>query len=92
MSAWRPIEIAKLDGKPVLLFCPGVNDWNRPDGIGEMVVGLWESDSYSQGKGQWVSDIGDVDLGYESTGAYFERAALQPTHWQPLPEPPTKAG
>lgn len=92
-AGWRPIASAPLDGGPLLLFCPGINDWNRPSGIGEMVVGIWEWDWFDsrrgkRDRGKWVSDVGDVDQGYESTGAYFERATLHPTHWMPLPPPP----
>lgn len=80
MSVWQPIETAPLDGTPLLLYVPGVTSWNRESGMPDIVVGLWH--------GAWYSDIGDVDQGYESTGAYFEREMLRPTHWMPLPEPP----
>ena len=91
---WQPIETAPLD-VPVLLYCPGVNSWNRKQGMPDIVVGMWEWHFLMTGyggeppqRGHWFSDIGDVDQGYESTGAYFEHEALRPTHWQPLPEPP----
>jgi hypothetical protein len=80
MSEWQLIETAPLDGTPMLLFVPGVTSWNRANGMPDIVVGLWD--------GGWVSDIGDVDQGYESTGAYFVREVLSPSHWMPLPEPP----
>jgi hypothetical protein len=82
---WLPIESAPLDGTPVLLYCPGMNSWNRLIGMPDIVVGLWDNDEMERG---WYSDIGDVDQGYESTGAYFVREMLSPTHWMPLPEPP----
>ena len=86
MTTWKPIETAPLDGTSVLLYVPGVNSWNRHEEAVDIVVGLFETKRYApQG---WVSDIGDVDQGYESTGAYFVREILSPTHWQPLPEPP----
>jgi hypothetical protein len=49
----------------------------------DILVGMWTA-------GAWYSDIGDVDQGYESTGAYFEHEILAPTHWQPLPEEPAE--
>lgn len=84
---WKRIETAPLDGTPLLLFCPGINSWNRPTGAPDIVVGVWTSEVYS-GTG-WHSDIGDVDQGYESTGAYFVHEMLRPTHWMPLPSIPT---
>lgn len=86
MSEWRPIETAPLDGTAVLLYCPGLRSWNRVEGMPDVVVGLW----YLGGIGQpfWCSDVGDVDQGYESTGAYFEHEHLAPTHWMPLPDLP----
>lgn len=79
MSEWQPIETAPFDSVPVLLFCPGMNSWNRKRGMPDIVVGLWErhNGQISIGgepfqDGHWYSDVGDVDQGYESTGAYFE--------------------
>jgi hypothetical protein len=99
MTQWRPIETAPRDGTPLLLYCPGVTSWNRKIGMPDIVVGLWEdklgSISFDGGKtwhsGGWFSDIGDVDQGYESTGAYFEHEWLRPTHWMPLPAGPEES-
>jgi len=87
MSDWQPIETAPLNDEPVLLYCPGVKSWNRKDGMPDIVVGVWEW-GWAGRDGRWYSDIGDVDQGYESTGAYFVHEELSPTHWMPLPEPP----
>jgi hypothetical protein len=94
MTDWQPIETAPRDGTALLLFCPGVSSWNRKSGMPDIVTGLWENhcpvstDGGPYEMGSWFSDIGDVDQGYESTGAYFEHERLRPTHWMPLPEPP----
>ena len=85
MGEWQDIETAPLDGTPLLLFVPGVTSWSRTDGMPDVVVGMWAKHLFQEG---WYSDIGDVDQGYESTGAYFEHDVLSPTHWMPLPEPP----
>ena len=85
MTEWRPIETAPRDGTPVLLYIPGENSWNRLDGTPDMVVGIWTNFSMETG---WFSDCGDVDQGYESTGAYFVHDTHNPTHWMPLPSPP----
>jgi hypothetical protein len=72
----------------MLLYVPGVTSWNRPTGIADFIVGLWETGYFNKEDGAWVGDLGDVDQGYESTGAYFVRETLSPTHWMPLPAPP----
>ena len=96
MTTWQPIETAPLDDKPVLLFCPGITSWNRKNGMPDIVIGLWENHSHGvayDGEpiqvGHWYGDIGDVDQGFNDSGAYFVHAPLRPTHWMPLPEPPT---
>ena len=86
-TEWQPIDTAPRDGTPFLLYCPGVNDWNRIVGMPEIIVGLWHTKLDTRGPG-WFGDLGDVDQGYESTVAYFVREYLSPTHWMPLPEPP----
>jgi hypothetical protein len=83
--SWQPIETAPIkageSARAMLLYCPGVNSWNRYEDASDILVGAWDGRN-------WFSDIGDVDQGYESTGAYFEREPLHPTHWMPLPSPP----
>ena len=85
---WRPIEEAPRDGTPLLLYCPGMTSWNRIDGMPDTVVGLWCDNWSGPPNGAWYSDVGDVDQGYESTGAYFEHELLSPTHFAHLPRPP----
>ena len=74
---WRPIESAPKDGTRIML-------WNGDD---EPVFAHWDT-SLEWGKGSkpindWVSDWLTVS-GYDA-GA--ERV-YNPTHWQPLPQPP----
>ncbi len=82
MSDWQPIETAPIEeGFSALLFVPGINDWRRPRKLPYMMVGVWEGNC-------WVSDYAEIE-GYESTGDYIVHPPLSPTHWQPLPAPPT---
>lgn len=83
---WRPIETAPLDGTAVLLYVPGQKSWHRLTGMPDMMIGMWTNQNYTPAG--WFGDYGDVDQGYESTGAYFEHERLDPTHWMPLPPPP----
>lgn len=79
---WQPVESAPLKpGFCALLYVPGINDWQRPRELPYMLVGAWTGTC-------WVSDVAEMDPGYESTGAYIEHPAIFPTHWMPLPAPP----
>jgi len=75
MSEWQPIETApKEKNKKLILFFPIYN--------GEVCVGYWDSDEYSsKPKPIWRSD---------NMRGWGVRAMRdhQPTHWQPIPEPP----
>jgi hypothetical protein len=76
MTGWQSIETAPKDETFVLLyFPPGMEPWQaEADG---MVLGFW-SEEYAD----WFHS--------EAAGnSLTARGAAQPTHWMPLPEPPT---
>lgn len=86
MTEWRPIETAPVaHGFKALVFVPGLNNWQRPSILPNMLVAAFD-DNYIGG-GVWVSDVADIE-GYESTGDYIVHNPVHPTHWMPLPEPP----
>lgn len=81
MSDWRPIETAPKDGSPVLIFP-------------HMTVVSWDF-----GAEQWICGV--IPLNNDRTIAddwtvqpamffeeYLSNWGVEPTHWQPLPEPP----
>jgi hypothetical protein len=87
---WQPIETAPLKhGFAALLYVPGINDWRRPSGLPYMVVGVWDEKRIIGGpRGVWRSDLAEIE-GYGSTGDYIVHPPIHPTHWAPLPDPPT---
>lgn len=78
---WQPIETAPRDGTKVLL-CRALNADGRPMGnafgIFCQVAAWWSEENH--GEGEWVVYC-DMP---QDPWLHFE-----PTHWQPLPEPPT---
>ena len=78
-DAWRPIETAP-DCEPILVWCPGQH---RGIDSAEVVV-LYHDASAEWGFDLWTN--GGSNAGDEMW------LADRPTHWMPLPKPPTKAG
>lgn len=79
---WKPIETAPKDGTSILAMtndqpgCPGgVADkcW-----CGNAAVAEWWADE-GGGDGRWICYMNMV----QDPALHFE-----PTHWQPMPEPP----
>lgn len=74
--SWQPIETAPLDGTSVLLFVP---EWNQPVTVAWYVV-------------TETRDHGVVTFSkeYWATGTWISGLpAPKPSHWQPLPKPPS---
>lgn len=75
---WQPIETAPKDGSPILVFCETLR--RDRDAV---YVCRWTTplkiDIYSGGPGYWVEAGGE------------QYAEYKPTHWMPLPEPPSTA-
>lgn len=85
MSEWQPIESAPKDGSYMLLYFPegarslredyDAQDWSEYEPA--MMLGFWSGDNYPEN--EWTHDF------YEGISFYGE-----PTHWMPLPTPPTE--
>lgn len=82
MSEWQPIETAPKDGMAVLLFWPSRAMFGKCG----VFPGAWTDDQHAtKPKPGWFS---------HELAAFWGRRAVregQPTHWMPLPEPPTPA-
>lgn len=77
MSEWRTIDSAPRDGSEILLYIPR-NSQYRPEMV---VVGRWNDRDI---KPYFTNDCERL-YGVRNTRKH------QPTHWMPLPEPPTDA-
>lgn len=84
MSEWQPIETAPKDGARVLVTSYSTANWS--DGVDRsywqtqvawLVCGEWITESHED------SQYGCVNIPYRNP------YANGPTHWMPLPAPPT---
>ena len=83
---WQPIETAPMDGTPVLVFGDDLNYpceayWEPRSCTMNILVGWYSHESMRQG---WLCHDGSPDA-YGS----MDPTQINPTHWMPLPEPPT---
>ena len=88
MSEWQDIESAPKDGTPVLV-------WWQDDYHVARYAPLWapENKRWLVYDAKWKGD-GSIRMVSEIEPNDFQaRAGLKgPTHWMPLPEPPTAGG
>lgn len=77
-SDWQPIETAPKDGTRVLAFAQGAT--GSPLDV-------------FYGVASWVNADPDVNPGIppEELSLWWWPYAIRPTHWQPLPPPPSGA-
>lgn len=92
MKGWRSIDSAPRDGTPILLGCPE-DDAEERDA--KSTLGWWE-DAFEDGADYMGHDGGFVDYarinflpGRSIGNPRSHYTARQPTHWQPLPVPPS---
>jgi hypothetical protein len=75
MSEWQPIRTAPKEGPPVLGFVPNLYVKGASPFGGEKGFAIIEWYDLGDRKGgEWVTHDSDT--------------CGEPTHWQPLPEPP----
>jgi hypothetical protein len=86
MSKWQPISTAPEDVL-ILVYDP-LTERSQGGLLFPSVAGFFVA-RYCSGYERWESDLVEFESGWESTGSYNMTATLNPTHWMPLPEPPT---
>jgi len=74
MSGWLPIETAPKDGTKIIVYCKH---------MGVVGPSYWDADRYSKRPIPYWTNYGEILWGKKRTR--FD----QPTHWMPLPQPPT---
>lgn len=76
MTEWMPIESAPRDGTKILAHCqPRHIDSGNPMGWDYVGVIWWRKDKFQDSIWPWRHSLND--------------SAAEPTHWMPLPEPPS---
>lgn len=76
MNAWQPIETAPKDGSTVLVY-PAT--WSNRTGS----TAHWNGDTYAKNpRPYWERD--------DAFGRVMQSREKPPTHWMPLPPPPTQ--
>ncbi len=80
-DAWQPIETAPRDGRPIRLFDPEYCD----EEMNPTLEGHW-SDSAHDDAGGFQAAV------WNNTQDYFATVDVKPTHWRPLPAPPSSEG
>ena len=87
MTVWRDISTAprgemvddEQEGPKVLVWLPQYGPW----------VARWRHDKWLNRPGTWFTTYSEC-MSDHWTVALDDRAFYAPTHWQPLPSPPTE--
>jgi hypothetical protein len=80
---WRDIATAPRDGTNILLWYPGVPTSSGYTPPGKAIRGLWERDIYAKvARPYWRPDD-------SRTWGIIHCRTNPPTHWMPLPSPPS---
>ena len=74
---WQPIKTAPKDGKPVLIYQPEEAIRNYNTGFSVNLPPVVYVCMWESGISSWVEAEGE------------QYSSFDPTHWMPLPKPPT---
>ena len=82
MTQWQPIETAPRDGTRIILAKIIPADEDREAGVWWVCGGRWQTEHILSGTGGKIRRQAQWTDGVDNLG--------EPTHWMPLPEPPTE--
>ena len=95
MSEWKTIDSAPKDGTPVLLWLSKPIDTNdivgySPSRLLPTVIGWTDRTLYRDGSSEWKCGL--CEEGSADTDGYSSAFMIEvfPSHWQPLPAPPSE--
>ena len=80
MNGWQPIETAPKDGRTILVF-------GKPDNL---VISGDELLTFKQAA-IYTAAWDEIDSAFCLSGGSWLGPFVDPTHWMPLPAPPTEA-
>lgn len=93
---WQSIETAPRDGS-ILLWWPRYTYSLGDETVDAMLIGRWKENDRIASAKRRGEDIRGASVGYFSDNGEFDDYGLAlpehaPTHWMPLPAPPTRDG
>lgn len=97
MGKWQPIETAPKDGMPILVYdSEGVElddhtyAWPR-HAVLHVLPAIWKKPNGRSADGPgWFAPMFWLSFGvWDDPSTDIEAIELRPTHWMPLPIPPT---
>jgi hypothetical protein len=88
---WQPIETAPKDGSKILVYlacAPSQREWDAWHiYLERYTIGFWLHDKWKSIETKDCGTMGSDETGWMEDIVPID---IEPTHWMPLPEPPTE--